>query len=128
MEKDARDDLFSRVGGGTEPFRFDDAVVRVFSDMVSRSVPCYEQLVQLGGLLGRRFVSPTPDALVNWLGHCGFRNARAVDVATTRVAEQRSTEWMRFQSLANCLDPRESSLTVEGLPAPRRGIVLADAT
>lgn len=56
--EDAKDDLFSRRSGEVEPFHFDDAVVRVFADMVRRSVPGYEQLVALSGLLGRRFVQP----------------------------------------------------------------------
>jgi tRNA (cmo5U34)-methyltransferase len=58
MDNDARDALFVGPGRETEPFRFDAAVVGVFPDMVGRSVPCYAQLVQLSGLLGRRFVSP----------------------------------------------------------------------
>jgi tRNA (cmo5U34)-methyltransferase len=58
MNEDAKDELFSGPGREGEPFRFDSAVVRVFPDMVGRSVPCYDQLVGLSGLLGRRFVSP----------------------------------------------------------------------
>lgn len=70
---------------------------------------------------------PTTQALVVWLGRCGFRNARVVDVTPTRVREQRSTDWMRFQSLSDFLDPDDPTRTVEGLPAPHRGILLADA-
>jgi tRNA (cmo5U34)-methyltransferase len=53
---DDRDDLFARPRPASEPFRFDASVARVFPDMVSRSVPCYRQLVELTGLLGARFV------------------------------------------------------------------------
>jgi tRNA (mo5U34)-methyltransferase len=70
---------------------------------------------------------PSPGALIAWLGRCGFGNARVLDVTATTVLEQRSTEWMRFQSLADCLDPEDSFSTVEGLPAPRRGILVAEA-
>ena len=29
----------------------------------------------------------------------GFKDVTVVDISTTTVAEQRSTEWMRFESL-----------------------------
>jgi tRNA (mo5U34)-methyltransferase len=70
---------------------------------------------------------PTPQALVAWLGRCGFGNARVVDVTPTTVREQRSTDWMRFQSLADFLDPEDRARTAEGLAAPRRGIFIAEA-
>jgi tRNA (mo5U34)-methyltransferase len=70
---------------------------------------------------------PAPDALVKWLGRNGFRNVRVLDVSTTTVREQRSTQWMRFKSLADFLDPDDPARTIEGLPAPRRGIFLAEA-
>jgi tRNA (mo5U34)-methyltransferase len=49
---------------------------------------------------------------------------RCVDVSTTTVQEQRGTEWMRFQSLRDYLDPADHSKTVEGLPAPRRAVIV----
>ena len=70
---------------------------------------------------------PTPGALSTWLGRCGFRRVRVIDVTPTKVEEQRSTQWMRFQSLGDSLDPADPTRTVEGLPAPRRGILIAEA-
>ncbi|MFO6215481.1 DUF1698 domain-containing protein, partial [Pseudomonas aeruginosa] len=35
------------------------------------------------------------------------------------------TEWMRFQSLPEFLDPQDRSRTVEGLPAPMRATLVA---
>lgn len=58
MSGGAKDDLFSRPRDPVPPFRFDEAVARVFPDMVSRSVPCYEELVRLTGLVGGRFLTP----------------------------------------------------------------------
>jgi tRNA (mo5U34)-methyltransferase len=69
---------------------------------------------------------PSCATLVNWLQRCGFQNARVVDVSTTSLEEQRTTDWMRFQSLADSLDPTDRTLTVEGLPAPRRAVLLAN--
>ena len=50
-----------------------------------------------------------------------------VDVTVTSITEQRSTEWMRFHSLSDFLDPGDNSLSIEGHPAPRRAIVTARA-
>jgi tRNA (mo5U34)-methyltransferase len=69
---------------------------------------------------------PSPTALVSWLSKMGFKRVRVVDQAKTRVHEQRSTDWMRFQSLTDFLDPKDQSLTVEGYPAPTRAIIVAE--
>jgi tRNA (mo5U34)-methyltransferase len=70
---------------------------------------------------------PTPATLATWVADCGFRRARVVDVTATTRLEQRRTEWMRFESLAEALDPEDPGRTLEGLPAPRRGLVIASA-
>lgn len=68
---------------------------------------------------------PSVPALELWLRRAGFRDVRCVDISVTRVEEQRQTEWMRFQSLADFLDPADHSRTIEGLPAPTRAVILA---
>ena len=70
---------------------------------------------------------PSCDTLISWMKRCGFKNCRIVDVSATTVKEQRSTEWMQFHSLKEFLDPKNHDLTCEGLPAPKRAIILADA-
>lgn len=70
---------------------------------------------------------PSCLTLESWLKRCGYRNIRLVDVSRTTSEEQRSTDWMRFQSLADFLDPVDSLRTIEGLPAPRRAIFLAES-
>ncbi|MDH3537778.1 MAG: DUF1698 domain-containing protein, partial [Gammaproteobacteria bacterium] len=52
-------------------------------------------------------------------------NIRIVDESPTSIEEQRATDWMPFESLSQCLNPDNPALTVEGLPAPRRAVVLA---
>lgn len=69
---------------------------------------------------------PSCDTLMSWMRRCGFTNIRLLDVTTTTVEEQRSTEWMRFHSLTDFLDPANPSLTIEGLPAPRRALIIAN--
>jgi tRNA (mo5U34)-methyltransferase len=69
---------------------------------------------------------PSSAELVAWLQRCGFINVRLVDETVTEITEQRITDWMQFESLEQCLDPGDASLTIEGLPAPRRAVVLAN--
>lgn len=70
---------------------------------------------------------PTIAELATWLGRTRFRDVAVADTAITTVDEQRSTEWMTFESLADALAPQDPSRTVEGWPAPRRVVVTATA-
>jgi len=69
---------------------------------------------------------PSCATLLRWLGRCGFVNARVVDVTATSTEEQRSTDWMRFNSLKDFLDPDDPSRTVEGYPGPLRATLIAN--
>tara|TARA_B100001540_G_scaffold287019_1_gene281200 strand:+ start:1324 stop:2055 length:732 start_codon:yes stop_codon:yes gene_type:complete len=53
-----RDTLFSDPLAGAGAFRFDDAVARVFPDMIRRSVPGYATIVAMTGLLAGRYALP----------------------------------------------------------------------
>ncbi|MCB1844456.1 MAG: tRNA 5-methoxyuridine(34)/uridine 5-oxyacetic acid(34) synthase CmoB [Halioglobus sp.] len=68
---------------------------------------------------------PTVAELSCWLERSGFRDIRCADISLTSVLEQRTTEWMPFESLREALDPHDSTLTVEGWPAPRRATLIA---
>jgi tRNA (mo5U34)-methyltransferase len=70
---------------------------------------------------------PSCDTLIGWLKRCGFKNIRVVDVTVTRIEEQRSTEWMTFHSLKDFLDADNPQLTCEGLPAPKRAVIIANS-
>lgn len=69
---------------------------------------------------------PSVKALTLWLEKVGFINVRVVDIDQTTTAEQRKTEWIEGQSLADFLDPENPSLTIEGYPAPTRATVIAN--
>ncbi len=69
---------------------------------------------------------PSPSTLEVWLKRAGYRHIRCIDISVTMVEERRSTGGMAFQSVADFLDPYNHTLTVEGLPAPRRAIFLAE--
>jgi len=70
---------------------------------------------------------PSCAALEHWMRRLGFKNVRTVDVETTSVEEQRATEWMSNQSLSDFLNPEDQSLTIEGYPAPKRAVIVAEA-
>ncbi|MDK2777797.1 MAG: tRNA 5-methoxyuridine(34)/uridine 5-oxyacetic acid(34) synthase CmoB [Pseudomonadota bacterium] len=70
---------------------------------------------------------PTPETLLLWCRRAGLKNARVVDLNQTSLQEQRSTDWMRFNSLADFLDPDDVNRTAEGYPAPLRAVVIAQA-
>ncbi|MFQ5609750.1 MAG: tRNA 5-methoxyuridine(34)/uridine 5-oxyacetic acid(34) synthase CmoB, partial [Woeseiaceae bacterium] len=68
---------------------------------------------------------PTVPELETWMLRCGYRDVQVVDTSLTRIEEQRATEWMQFESLAEALHPDDPSKTVEGWPAPGRVVVTA---
>ncbi len=70
---------------------------------------------------------PSCPALEKWLRKLGFKEVRTIDVTRTSIDEQRSTDWMRWESLKDYLDPKDSNKTLEGYPAPLRAIILATA-
>ena len=67
---------------------------------------------------------PSTDTLHAWLEQAGFSDIKLVDVTKTTPEEQRATHWIgdNTQSLQDFLDPNDDSLTIEGLPAPKRAI------
>ncbi|WP_224959146.1 tRNA 5-methoxyuridine(34)/uridine 5-oxyacetic acid(34) synthase CmoB [Geomonas subterranea] len=68
---------------------------------------------------------PSIAAITLWLQRCGFTQISCVDTNRTSRDEQRSTEWMKFESLADFLDPDDAERTIEGHPAPLRAIFTA---
>jgi tRNA (mo5U34)-methyltransferase len=69
---------------------------------------------------------PSVPELTRWLERCGFSNVRCVDLNQTSTAEQRTTDWMQWNSLESFLDPNNHDLTVEGYPAPLRAVMVCN--
>lgn len=69
---------------------------------------------------------PSVPCLINWLGKSGFTNIRCVDEAVTTLEEQRKTDWLDNESLIDFLDPTDQHKTVEGYPAPKRAVIIAN--
>ncbi|OTQ58680.1 tRNA 5-methoxyuridine(34)/uridine 5-oxyacetic acid(34) synthase CmoB [Gilliamella sp. A7] len=68
---------------------------------------------------------PSVPTMINWLHKCGFKDIKMVDISKTSLDEQRKTQWMESDSLAEFLDPNDLSKTVEGYPAPMRAVFVA---
>ncbi len=69
---------------------------------------------------------PSVPTLEQWLKRCGYRKIRCVDINQTSIREQRCTDWMQFESLVNFLDQTNLNFTIEGYPAPKRAILIAE--
>lgn len=75
--------------------------------------------------MGNVWFIPSPATLQLWLRRLGFKEVEIVDIDQTSFDEQRSTEWMTFESLSDFLDPNDQNLTIEGYPAPKRVVITA---
>lgn len=69
---------------------------------------------------------PSAKAMCAWLLRCGFNNVRCVNVDQTAFEEQRKTPWIDSESLQDFLDPNDNNKTIEGYPAPKRAIFIAN--
>lgn len=69
---------------------------------------------------------PSVSELTRWIARCGFINVRCVDLNQTSIEEQRTTEWMSWNSLEDFLDPNDHNKTAEGYPAPLRAVMIAE--
>ncbi|MCC9600186.1 tRNA 5-methoxyuridine(34)/uridine 5-oxyacetic acid(34) synthase CmoB [Stieleria sp. JC731] len=69
---------------------------------------------------------PSVPMIFRWLRRTGFKNERLIDVTATTSQEQRTTDWMTFQSLTDFMDPNDPDKTIEGYPGPVRAIIVAE--
>lgn len=67
---------------------------------------------------------PSAKMLCLWLRRIGMQNVQLIDCSITTTAEQRSTEWMRFHSLPQFINPTTGQ-TIENHPPPQRAIIKA---
>ena len=71
-DKSKQDNLFASPLGNVPRFAFDEAVVDVFPDMIQRSVPGYQTIINLCGELAARYVQPEATVttwVVHWVPH-----------------------------------------------------------
>ncbi|MGB0370549.1 MAG: tRNA 5-methoxyuridine(34)/uridine 5-oxyacetic acid(34) synthase CmoB [Opitutales bacterium] len=70
---------------------------------------------------------PSVKMLTAWMKRLRFKDVQVLDVTRTTTEEQRTTDWMTFDSLKKFLDPSDSAKTIEGYPGPLRAIITARA-
>lgn len=68
---------------------------------------------------------PSVALLRTMLAKVGFQEIEVLDLSRTTIEEQRGTEWMRYQSLPDFLDPENNEKTIEGYPGPLRVVMRA---
>lgn len=93
---DDLDNLFAKSRAVTSGFRFDEQVVKVFPDMIARSVPGYELVVPMIGLLARRYAQPNSNIydLGCSLGAASLAMSLAVRAEDTRIVAVDNSEAM----------------------------------
>ena len=94
--RDEQDKLFARNRALTTGFRFDEQVVKVFPDMIARSVPGYELVVPMIGLLARRYAQPDSNIydLGCSLGAASLAMSKAVKARGVRIIAVDNSEAM----------------------------------
>ena len=100
---------------------------RAGGSVVVESIVADEDFVPQDRYAGMRNVYhiPSVDTLKTKLQSVGLLDPKVVNVAWTTEEEQRSTPFMTFRSLRDALNPDDKSRTIEGYPAPKRAIVIA---
>ena len=103
---DDKDRLFAKNRALTSGFRFDEQVVKVFPDMIARSVPGYELVVPMIGLLARRYAQPDSQIydLGCSLGAASLAMSLAVRANGTRIIAVDNSEAMVARCRKNLVD------------------------
>ena len=109
---DQQDNLFAKSRAVTSGFRFDEQVVKVFPDMIARSVPGYELVVPMIGMLARRYAQPDSQIydLGCSLGAASLAMSLAVRATGTKIIAVDNSEAM----VARC----KTNLAENGGPVP----------
>lgn len=110
-----RDDLFASPLGNVSRFVFDQSVVDVFPDMIQRSVPGYQTIINLCGELAARFVQADSNCydLGCSLGASSLAIRQQIDQPGVSIIAVDNSPAMleRCQSLLDNQNPVKSSAT-----------------
>ena len=131
-----RDAVYATPLPTVAPFQFDQTVVRVFPDMVTRSVPGYSLLLSLVGLWGARYVQPQTTvydlgcslgaatwSVVRHVPHFDYR-VIAVDLSADMIARCHETQSAEISSVPIdfvCAD-------AEAIPIENASLVILNLT
>lgn len=127
----AEDRLFAGAGAPPRDFVFDERVVRVFPDMIQRSVPGYGLIVPMIGLLARRYARADTRIydLGCSLGAVSFAVSEAVDAEGIRIVAVDSSEAM-IERLRRTLAeaPQPPRVPIQPVCQDIRSVEIVDAS
>ena len=109
---DEQDRLFAKSRALTTGFRFDEQVVKVFPDMIARSVPGYELVVPMIGMLARRYAQP--DSRIYDLG-CSLG---AASLAMSLAVRASGTEIIAVDNSVAMVERCKRAVTEQGGRVP----------
>ena len=123
------DTLFSDPIRAPGRFRFDSAVVDVFPDMIRRSVPGYETVIALCGLLAERFVQPDSNVydLGSSLGATSFAIREKIAADDCRIIAVDNSSAM-LERCAELLNEAPGTASVDLVEADIREIEFENAS
>jgi len=100
---DEQDKLFAKNRALSSGFRFDEQVVKVFPDMIARSVPGYELVIPMIGMLARRYAQPDSQIydLGCSLGAASLAMSLAVRASGSRIIAVDNSEPMVIRCRKN---------------------------
>ena len=99
-------------------------------ELILESLWAPEDIVPEGRYANMRnvWLVPTSETVLAHLLEAGFEQSEVLDISVTTVEEQRTTTLSPGFSLVDSLDPKNSSSTIEGYPAPQRAVYKAVKT
>ena len=83
---------------------------------------CWCRAIVMRADAQRGFI-PSAEALKCWLERCGFVDVKIADMCVTSLEEQRRTDWMTSESLAEFLDPERSQQNGRRLSGALRAVL-----
>lgn len=125
----SHDDIYASGEIAAGPFEFNDAVARVFPDMLRRSIPGYGHTIEAIGLLARRHVEPRTRCydLGCSLGAATLAMRRNIRVAGCRIVAVDSAPAM-VERCRERLAADDSPVPVDVLAADLRDVPIEQAS
>lgn len=125
-----RDRLYAEPAADLVDFVFDERVVRVFPDMIRRSVPGYELIVAMTGLLAARYAQPHSCCydLGASLGATSLSMQRQVRAPGVRIVAVDTAPAMIERATALLLPNPDGAPPISLLCADVRTVALPDAS
>lgn len=129
MSKKTRDQLFSQPRGMIVDFVFDEQVVRVFPDMIRRSVPGYEAIITLLGLFAQEYAQPNSQIydLGCSTGAATLALRRRISAPNCRIIAVDNSAPM-VESCRQALQYDQATIPVEVICADIQDIHITDAS